>query len=70
MNKSADELRNLTLALLANAEALRTAGKAAHERGRLLKDMARTTAVRFVELGFSKHRVWIRDFGGSLLGRI
>ena len=42
MNESADELHNLTLAFLANAKALRTAGKAAHERGRLLKDMART----------------------------
>jgi hypothetical protein len=28
------------------------------------------TAVRFAELGFSKRRVWIRDFAGSLLGRI
>ena len=43
MNESADKLRNLTLALLANAKALQTAGKAAHERGRLLKDMAHTT---------------------------
>jgi hypothetical protein len=43
MNESADELRNLTLALLANAKALQTAGKAAHERGRLLKDMAHTS---------------------------
>lgn len=30
----------------------------------------RPTAVRFAELGFSKRRVWIRDFAGSLLGRI
>jgi transposase len=30
----------------------------------------RITAVRFAELGFSKRRVWIRDFAGSLLGRI
>jgi esterase/lipase len=29
-----------------------------------------TTAVRFAELGFPKRRVWIRDFAGSLLGRI
>jgi hypothetical protein len=28
------------------------------------------TAVRFAELGFPKRRVWIRDFAGSLLGRI
>lgn len=32
--------------------------------------MAAITAVRFAELGFSKRRVWIRDFAGSLLGRI
>jgi hypothetical protein len=31
MNGSADELRNLTLALLANAKALQTAGKAARD---------------------------------------
>jgi hypothetical protein len=42
MNESADELRNLALALLANAKALQTAGKAARVRGLLLKDMART----------------------------
>ena len=42
VNESAEELRHLTLALLANAKALQAAGKAAHERGRLLKDMART----------------------------
>jgi hypothetical protein len=43
MNESADELRSLTHALLANAKALQTASKAAHERGRLLKDMAHTS---------------------------
>jgi hypothetical protein len=33
MNESADELCNLTLALMASAKALRSAGKAARERG-------------------------------------
>jgi hypothetical protein len=28
------------------------------------------TPVRFAELGSSKHRVWIRDFDSSFLGRI
>ena len=43
MSESADELRNLILALLANAKALKAAGKAAREQGLLLMDMARTT---------------------------
>jgi hypothetical protein len=33
-------------------------------------NLSKLTAVRFAELGFSKRRVWIRDFAGSLLGRI
>ena len=41
MSESADELRNLILALLANAKALQAAGKAAREQGLLLMDMAR-----------------------------
>jgi hypothetical protein len=43
MNESADELRNLSAALLANAKALRRAAESAHERGRQLNEMARAT---------------------------
>jgi hypothetical protein len=43
MNKSADELRNLAIALSANAKALRRAAQSAHERGRQLSEMARDT---------------------------
>jgi hypothetical protein len=32
--------------------------------------MGEITPVRFAELEFSKHRVYIKDFDSSLLGRI
>jgi hypothetical protein len=43
MNELANQLRNLARALSANAKALGEAAEAACERGRLLKDMSRTT---------------------------
>jgi hypothetical protein len=43
MNKSAGELRNLAIALSANAKALRRAAQSAHKRGKQLNEMARAT---------------------------
>ena len=41
-----------------------------HTRAKAMPSNATLTPVRFAELGSSKHRVWIRDFDSSLLGRI
>jgi hypothetical protein len=58
MNETTGELRSLTIALLANAKALRTAGKAAHERGRLLKDLVHCIATGPLLLA-SPHRLGV-----------